>query len=265
MQYGDAQVQHARGQNVAPAFEGWIRNADGSFDFVFGYLNRNYQEELEIPIGPDNKIEPGGPDRGQPTHFYVRRTKALFKVRVPKEWDPRQRVVWSVTAHGRTDLAKGWLQPEWEIADGLRTRDDQPNAPPAVTGSADQQITWPARTISLTVSVNDDGKPKPSRRRRTRLVPPDQAGAVVENTETDDDEGPTVLTGGGLTVKWILYRGPGKVAFDPASAPKVYGKPVTLNTSATFAVPGSYLLWAIADDGLASTVHAVTVTVNPAK
>jgi hypothetical protein len=264
-QYGDAQIQHSRGQNVAPTFEGWFRNPDGSFDFVFGYMNRNYQEVLNIPIGPDNNIQPGGPDRGQPTHFYPRRAKALFKVRIPKGWDPQQRVVWSLTAHGRTDVAKGWLQPEWEIEDGLRTRQGEPNTPPAITGSADQQITWPARTVSLTVSVKDDGKPKPSRRRRTLVAPANPSIGVVGNTEPDAEEDTTVLTGGGLTARWIQYRGPDNVTFEPASAPKVYGKPVTLTTSATFSVPGSYLLWAIADDGLISTVHAVTVTVNPSK
>ena len=40
---------------------------------VFGYLNRNYEEEVDIPLGPDNSITVGGEvygDRGQPTHFY---------------------------------------------------------------------------------------------------------------------------------------------------------------------------------------------------
>ena len=264
-QYGDAQIQHSRGQNVAPTFEGWIRNPDGSFDFVFGYLNRNYEEVINIPIGPDNNIQPGGPDRGQPTHFDPRRTKALFKVRISKEWDPKQRVVWSLTAHGRTDVARGWLQPEWEIEDGLRTREGETNAPPAITGSADRQITWPTRTVALTVSVNDDGKPKPRLRPRRQPAPGNAAIGVVGNPEPDDDAAAASLSGGGLTVKWIQYRGPGNVAFEPANAPKVYGKPVNLTTTATFSAPGSYLLWAIADDGLISAVHALTVTVNPAK
>jgi len=265
-QYGDAQIQHSRGQNVAPTFEGWIRNADGSFEFVFGYLNRNYEEVLNIPIGADNSIQPGGPDRGQPTHFYPRRAKALFKVRIPKDWDPKQRVVWSLTAHGRTDVAKGWLQPEWEIEDGLRTREGEANTPPAITGSADQQITWPNRTLSLTLLVNDDGKPKPRPRRRPLVVQANPAIGVVGNAEPDDDDAAAMsLIGGGLAVKWIQYRGPGNVIFEPSSAPKVYGKPVNLTTSATFSAPGSYLLWAIADDGLISTVHALTVTVTAAK
>ena len=66
---GAAQPRLSRGQEVVPAYEGWERNADGSFNLVFGTMNRNWEEELDIPIGPANHVEPGGPDRGQPTHF----------------------------------------------------------------------------------------------------------------------------------------------------------------------------------------------------
>src|SRR5437870_8508578 len=94
-----AQVQYASGQNVAPAFEGWERNPDGSFNMVFGYLNRNYEEEVDIPIGPNNSVDLGGDDRGQPTHFYPRRQRFIFKVAVPKEWDAKRKVSWTLTSH----------------------------------------------------------------------------------------------------------------------------------------------------------------------
>ena len=63
-----------RGQNVVPAFEGWEQNPDGTFDLIFGYLNRNSKERVHIPIGPNNYIEPGPPDQGQPTFFQPRAT-----------------------------------------------------------------------------------------------------------------------------------------------------------------------------------------------
>src|SRR5579871_6642722 len=81
-----AQERFASGQNVVPVFEGWERNADGSFNMVFGYMNRNYEEQMEIPIGPDNKIEPGPTDQGQPAFFYRRRQQFVFKVKVPSDW-----------------------------------------------------------------------------------------------------------------------------------------------------------------------------------
>src|SRR5690348_17671737 len=104
-----AQVQYARGQNVAPVFEGWEHNPDGTYNMVFGYLNRNYEEEVDIPLGTANSITVGGEtfgDRGQPTHFYPRRQRFLFRVVVPKDFDKQQKVVWTLTSRGRTDQAK---------------------------------------------------------------------------------------------------------------------------------------------------------------
>jgi hypothetical protein len=89
-----AQVQYATGQNVAPTFEGWEHNPDGTYSLVFGYLNRNYEEEVDIPIGPANSISMGPEvygDRGQPTHFYPRRQRFLFKVVVPADWDKKEK------------------------------------------------------------------------------------------------------------------------------------------------------------------------------
>ena len=74
---------HDSGQDVTPAFEGWFKNADGTFELLFGYNNRNLKQELDIPIGPANRIEPFGPDAGQPTHFAARRGWGVFTVKVP--------------------------------------------------------------------------------------------------------------------------------------------------------------------------------------
>ena len=67
------QLRHWSGQSVSPAYEGYDANPDGSFNMWFGYMNRNYEEEPDIPVGPNNSFEPGPADRGQPTHFAVRR------------------------------------------------------------------------------------------------------------------------------------------------------------------------------------------------
>ena len=77
---------YSSGQTVAPAFEGWEQNPDGSFNMVFGYFNRNLDEHLHVPVGTDNNIEPGGPDMGQPTYFFPRRNRFHFKVRVPPDF-----------------------------------------------------------------------------------------------------------------------------------------------------------------------------------
>ncbi|MBA3270405.1 MAG: hypothetical protein H0T71_07815, partial [Acidobacteria bacterium] len=89
-------LQPARdaGQSVIAAFEGWYPNADGSFTLLVGYFNRNLKEALDIPIGANNRIEPGGPDYGQPTHFMPRRQWGVFTIKVPKDFGEK-RLTWT--------------------------------------------------------------------------------------------------------------------------------------------------------------------------
>src|SRR6478735_4958458 len=92
---------HDSGQSVTGAFEGWFANPDGTFSILFGYFNRNFKEELDIPIGPENRIEPGGPDQGQPTHFLPRRQWGVFTVTVPKDFGAKK-LTWTLVANGKT-------------------------------------------------------------------------------------------------------------------------------------------------------------------
>jgi len=256
------QMRYARGQNVAPAFEGWERNPDGTFNMVFGYLNRNYEEQVDIPIGPNNSVDLGGDDRGQPTHFYPRRQRFVFKVAVPKDWDKNRKVAWTLTSHGRTDVAKGWLQPEWELNQGVYSENngggvlEEGNQAPVVEGSRAQTVTLPS-PLTLKVSAIDDGLPKPPRRTPNAAIA--TAAAAPANPDPNNRRRSTQ----GLRIRWIQYRGPGKVTFDPDNAPAVYGKPVDLTTKVSFSAPGTYLLRAIASDGQLESIHEVTVTVNP--
>ena len=98
---GSAQVQQAN-LNISPVYEGWLPNDDGTFDLVFGYLNRNWDEEIEVPVGVNNTIEPGGPDQGQPTYFFPRRNRFTFAIRVPKDFGKKE-LVWTLTTKGRTE------------------------------------------------------------------------------------------------------------------------------------------------------------------
>src|SRR5262245_3297058 len=109
-------IRFNSGQSVVPYFEGWIRNPDGTFDMVFGYFNRNWQQELAIPAGPDNNVELGGSDSVQPTFFHTRRQRFAFRVRVPADFGKKE-VVWTITANGRTEKGYGSLLPEQEITE----------------------------------------------------------------------------------------------------------------------------------------------------
>jgi hypothetical protein len=248
-----AQVQYARGQDVAPVFEGWERNPDGTFGMVFGYLNRNYAEEVDIPVGPDNTIDAiagTSGDRGQPTHFYPRRQRFLFRVVVPANWDKQQKVIWTLTSHGKSNQAKGWLQPEWELSQDVIVENmgggvpDPNNKPPSLTVSDVPTITLPD-AATLTASATDDGLPKPYRR---------------APSNPDRDSQPRRPRG--VQIKWIQYRGPGKVTFDPEASAVVYGEPVKLTSKVSFTAPGTYVLRATANDGQLFTSRDVTVVVN---
>src|SRR5579863_6600847 len=253
-----AQVQYTRGQNVAPVFEGWERNSDGTFSMVFGYLNRNYEEEVDIPVGPANTIDLGtgdaaagaSGDRGQPTHFYPRRQRFLFRVVVPKDWNKEQKVIWTLTSHGRTNQAKGWLQPVWELSEDVIIENlgggvpDPNNQPPALSVGDVPTVTLPD-AVTLTANATDDGLPKPYRR---------------SPSNPDRDSQPRRPRG--VQIKWIQYRGPGKVTFEPESSAVVYGEPVALTSKVRFAAPGTYVLRATASDGQLFTSRDITVTVT---
>jgi hypothetical protein len=254
-----SQTKFDSGQNIVPVYEGWIRNEDGSFDLVFGYFNRNFKEELAIPAGPQNTIEPGGPDRGQPTYFLPRRQARLFRVRVPKDWG-QQVLTWTLTVNGRTEKAYGDLLPVQEINERIISSggntvafgDEDPNMPPsiAVAPAVQARVSTP---VTLTATVADDGLPKP----RTPAVRPTttaQDGTIQRQTNSVGSGRPR-----GLTVSWLQYGGPAKVTFEPTGQIPVAGGMAV--TTARFTAPGTYTLIATANDGQLSTRATVTVTV----
>ena len=257
-------IQFKRGQDVVPAFEGWQRNTDGTYSFWFGYFNRNWEEQVDVPVGPNNKFEPGAIDQGQPTHFYTRRQFFAFKVIVSKDWPSDQKLVWTLITNGHMLRAKGWLQPEWEVNAGVMTENrnagtpDLANEPPSITGSGPQSVTLPG-TVTLTATATDDGRPLPKtqKRRGVESAPQpekfDPIGTILPAN---------MLRGQGLNIAWILWRGPGSVHFEPRSMKPAFEKQVKMDTTVSFTVPGTYVLRAIASDGALEAFHDVTVTVK---
>lgn len=222
----DAPLPHAVGQSVSPSFEGWFENPDGSFSIVFGYFNRNHEEYLDIPIGPNNRIEPGPADRGQPTHFLPRRQTGVFAVRVPSDFGDRE-LSWSLTAHGETIAIPGSLRSEWRI-DALEEVTNG-NTPPALgfeaggetgrgpAGISTRMTAEATRPLEIAVWTTDDGI---SRARGSIRVPPG--------------------------VAWSKFRGPGSVTFSELQpALDAAGHAATL---ATFGAPGEYTLRVLAWD-----------------
>jgi hypothetical protein len=261
-------LKYNSGQAVQPIFEGWARNPDGSFAMHFGYMNRNYVQDLAVPVGPDNSIEPAGPDHGQPTFFYTRIHRSLFSVQVAKDWGKKE-LVWSVTVNGKTEKAIGWLQPEWEInpnlAAGATADAGDVNKPPAVavTGPEPIVVNRPG-TLRLTTTVSDDGLPKPGRARGKPAVGQETPPILKGPTDAPVNV-PQLARGGGgvrpegLSVSWTVWRGPAAVIFEPAFAPATDG---TAAVTAAFAKSGEYVLQVRATDGQLSTMRQAKVIVN---
>ena len=167
-------LTYTKGQNIAPAYEGWEQDADGSRWFVFGYMNRNWVEEIDLKPGPDNSMMPGGPDLGQPTHFLPRRNRFVFRVAVPKAFTEKDELIWTLTAHGVTEKAWATLRQDYKLDSVVRasetgalgagtsspeTRSNQ--APTVQLEGAKTLSARVAQPVALTVVVKDDGIPKP--------------------------------------------------------------------------------------------------------
>src|SRR5713101_5404772 len=105
---------HATGQSITGAFEGWFANQDGTFSILLGYYNRNTKQELDIPAGPNNRIEPGGPDQGQPTHFLTGRQWGVFTIKVPKDFGTKK-LTWTIVANGQTNVITLHTQPDYVV------------------------------------------------------------------------------------------------------------------------------------------------------
>ena len=271
---GDAEAQpvrHATGQEVVPAYEGWEQNPDGTFNLVFGTMNRNWAEALDIPIGPRNSIEPGGPDQGQPTHFLPRRNRFLFRIQVPADFGENE-LIWTLTSpNGETKKAYASLHPDYFIDDVILQRNS--GAPTAdwlltneaprleVPGEATRSVAV-GEPLTLQAVVTDDGVPEWFR------LPPRPTHV-------------TTFGARGLRVAWFVYRGAGAAtSFEPeqfqvwedrrvgANSPwgPGWGAPPlppddTWEVQATFSEPGTYVVRCLAHDGGLMAARDITVVV----
>ena len=113
-------LSYSSGQNVSPAYEGWEVDADGRKYFVFGYMNRNWVEEIDVPVGPENGFNIGGVDQGQPTHFLPRRNRFIFGVPVPTGFSEKDELIWTLTTQGKTEKAYASLRLDYQIDDVVR-------------------------------------------------------------------------------------------------------------------------------------------------
>ena len=212
------------GQSVSPAYEGWTEDEDGSRHFLFGYMNRNWGEELDVPIGWDNQFSPGQvADRGQPAHFLPRRNRYVFKVPVPAGFDEDDELVWTLRTNGETKRAYATLNQDYfvdnvvimsetgALGNGSSNPELRANRPPAVELPGQEVLTVQvAEPLTLAVRVTDDGVAE----RDARPVPLTEAGEL-DLTQLRKTGSLSVGKINGLFFAWFPYRGPRAMSFDP--------------------------------------------------
>ena len=232
------------GASITGAYEGWFYNPDGSRAFLVGYYNRNSQQELDIPVGPNNRIEPGGPDMGQPTHFLPGRQWGMFVVQAPKEFKPTDAFTWTIVANGQSTSipfrlhADYVMSPFSEIAVG--------NTPPTLrfeaAGKATQGPLANLAAVGATLSASVG----------TSL--PINLWAADDMKYTSGTNAPPSGNRTPVSLRVSKFRGPGAVTFVKTrpeleklpTGPAAYNGKAIAN--AKFAEAGDYLLHVIVND-----------------
>ena len=224
-----------RGASITPAYEGWFTNPDGSFSLLLGYYNRNSKQTLEIPVGPNNRIEPGNPDQGQPTFFELGRQWGVFVVKVPKDFGNKA-VTWTIVTNGEKQtipftLNKGYpITPYKELGMG--------NAPPVLSFSpGGPKFTGPPTAVGTTLTG-------------TVGQPVTLSVWAEDPKETAGGEAPAGRGRGGASIANLSlhkFRGPGTITFDKTRLP-VPKQGDMVSATATFSAAGEYLIRVQAND-----------------
>ena len=235
-------LSYNSGQPIAPAYEGWEEEPDGSKYFLFGYMNRNWEEEPDIPIGPANSFSPGNPDQGQPTRFLPRRNRFVFRVKVPAGWTAKEELIWTITSpNGKTEKAWASLREDYKVDDvvkasetgalgaGSSSPEIRANKPPVVKVQGAKTLTAKVgQAVSIATMVTDDGIPKfrgagpagaavSNRGSRTDTAVANTDAAPRANRAMQPPARATVGKNVGLHLSWFVYRAPSDagVSFDP--------------------------------------------------
>lgn len=239
---GAQSLAYNSGQNVAPGYEGWEEDVDGSKYFLFGYMNRNWEEELDVPVGPNNSFAPGNPDQGQPTHFLPRRNRFVFRIKVPATFTAKDELIWTLTTNGVTEKAYASLREDYKVDDvvkasetgalgaGSSSPEIRANKPPVVKVQGNKTLTAKVgQPVSVAALVTDDGVPKFRGAGLAGAAVANRGRRNADNETAGTDAAPranramqpparaTVGKNVGLHISWFVYRGPSNApaTFDP--------------------------------------------------
>ena len=270
------------GGPIYATFEGWGPLKDGTNALLLGYFNRNRTQAVDIPIGPDNSIEPGGPDYGQPTHFLTGRQYGMFAITVPKDFG-NKKLTWTINANGHKTAVTFWMNPPYWI--DFFKNPANGNEPPRIKfGPAAPEYIGPPREkivatlnaavgapLDLTAWAADQpptvkfeegaepaapATPPAATRKPANDPPPAFIGGRVVNVSPAAPGAAAAAAAarnrGDIQVIWRKYRGPGDVKIGEETLNlKNDGdakKFVEARTTATFSAPGTYWLRAQVND-----------------
>jgi hypothetical protein len=239
--------------------------------------------------------------------FLPRRNRFVFRVPVPAGFGEKDELVWTLATRGKSEKAYASLALDYKIDGVVRASETgalgagssspevRANKAPLLEVQGQKRVT--ARVgeqVTLSATVLDDGIP------RTRAI---GAGAAVSNTGSSSTLSaasreqlealrarrvllpPSRVTVGkivGLHASWFVYRGSGRVSFDPPQiaswedtrtggnspwaplwTPPELPADGRVSVRATFHEPGEYIIRVRADDGALTTDGMVTVVVTP--
>jgi hypothetical protein len=275
----------SEGQQVFPAFEGWGPLKDGQIAVEIGYYNRNKEQVIDVPIGPNNRVEPGGPDAGQPTHFEPGRHYGVFAITVPKDFG-NKKITWTLVVNGQTSQVQFSLNPPYWI--DFYKNAAKGNTPPVIKFAENgPELSGPPTgiAVNLNASVGQPlpltlwAKDRPDTYDPEEDLPADQRGrgrdtaaargrgrgdapnfdvTAASGRGTGSQRGPGGAFGRGsgpqpdITVTWKLHRGAGPVKFaDEVIRLSNGGDLDTMleaKTTATFTTAGEYTLRAQVND-----------------
>ena len=225
-------------QPIYPAYDGFLKNADGSYTLSFAYFSHN-ADVVTMPPGAANSFAPDPADRMQPTVFKPGHWRFQCVMVVGPEFDGKLR--WTLNYAGTTTgTSERMLQSNWNLLEGApelskldyakAARGVCLNRPPivrvlGVTASRDKPATLTTvmgEELNIFGSANDEGLPR----------------------------------GKGLTAGWKSLSGPGTVTFSNPNAAR---------TKANFSAPGTYELELTASDSefTARTRLNVVVSARP--
>jgi hypothetical protein len=241
-------LRRATGQPVAPVFEGWEPNPDGTFTLYFGYFSMNWQEEVDIPVGPNNFFDPGPQDRGQPAHFHVNRHKRILGIRVPKDFGTRTLTWTLIRGTSPPQRATGSLANMYTI-EALRTalRDARGESVTPTAGAMPDPYRSDARVAPIVDAGPDQSIVLPQQATLTVVVKDPGTAGVGRGRGRQGGAGRGKPSASAVRVQWRLWRGPGKVSIREITPPM--SNDGRASTTVSFSEPGVYMLQVIADDG----------------